>query len=298
LTRVNDPSSNNADLSVSLIYTTALFGSVGIPYYFYILVDNLGPDTATGGVLVETLPPGWVFSYANVAPDLVSGNVLSFDLVQLGPLASTSYLIGAIPPNTGVFTTTISVSANETDTNLSNNVLTESTVVRAQPAVFTDWSIVHTIAPNPVTVNNQVTLTLTASNIGPNAATGATIVDSLPAGLTFVSSAPAPNAVRGQLLSYDTGATMAGGSVTVVIQALPIAAGTLANIATVTAADVDTNAANNESPVELVVNATPVPQADLMVTVSASTNEAFVGSNFTVTATVTNLGRTQPRLRS
>jgi uncharacterized repeat protein (TIGR01451 family) len=290
LTRVNDPSSNNADLSVSLAGAPLMFGSVGIPYYYYLMVQNLGPDMITGGVLVATLPPGWVFSYANVVPDLINGNILSFDLAQLGPGGSTAFLIGAIPPNTGTFTTTISVSANETDTNLSNNFLTENATILAHPPAFTDWSIGQTIAPNPVTISNQVTITLTASNLGPNDATGATILDSLPAGLTFISATPAPNVISGQFVSFNTGPITNGGAATVVIQALPVEAGTLANIATVTAADNDTNAGNNESRVELVVNATPVAQSDLAVSLDSSTNQVNLGSNVTITATVLNLG--------
>jgi uncharacterized repeat protein (TIGR01451 family) len=151
-------------------------------------------------------------------------------------------------------------------------------------------AITQTIAPNPVTISNQVTLTLTASNQGPNDTSGAIIVDSLPTGLTFVSATPAPNAVSGQLVSFNTGPVPNGGSATVVIQALPVAAGTLANIASVSGPNIDDNVTNNQSQIEFLVNATPVPQADLMVTVGASTYEAFVGSNFTVTATVTNFG--------
>lgn len=289
-TRVNDPSTNSADLSIITYYATLPFWTVGNLAYYDVEVYNAGPNPATGGVMIETLDTGLMFSSGSSLPDSTNGNILTYNLPTIIQGGVVQFAIGVIPTTTGAVTSTTSVTANETDPNPANNILTQTTPVFNLPPQLTDWAISHTIAPNPVTVSNQVTLTLTASNLGPNNATGATIVDSLPAGLTFVSSTPAPNSVSGQLVSFNTGAVAAGSSVTVVVQALPVQSGTLANIATVTGADTDNNPTNNQSRVELLVNATPAAQSDLMVAVDSSTNEAYVGSNFTVTATVTNLG--------
>ncbi len=288
-TRVNDPGTNVADLSLTLYYPT-LLATVGNVFYYDVQVNNPGPDAATGGVLTETLAPGLSFSQANPPPDSVNGNVLTFNLPAIPPGDYLQFAIGAVTAGPGNVTSTATVTANEIDPNPADNILTQSTPVYVQPPQSSDLAIGQTITPDPVTISNQVTLTLTVANLGPNDATGATIVDSLPTGLTFLSATPPANAVSGQLVSFNTGAIVNGGSVTVVMQALPVAAGTLANIATVTAADTDTDETNNQSRVELVVNALPVAQSDLSISLVSSTNQVYFGSNVTITATVTNAG--------
>jgi uncharacterized repeat protein (TIGR01451 family) len=231
-----------------------------------------------------------VFVGSTPTPDSTNGNVLSFNLPPIPSGGSLQVGIAVTPTNAGNFTSTTTVNANEPDPDPANNTFAQTTQVYVQTPQYSDLAITHTIAPNPVTISNQVTLTLTATNQGPSDSASATIVDALPAGLRFVSAVPAPNAVSGQLVSFGTGLIASGGSVTVVIQALPVAVGTLANIASVTGANIDNNAWNNQSRVELAVNAAPVLQSDLSVTLDSSTNEAYLGSNFTVSETVTNLG--------
>ena len=51
-----------------------------------------------------------------------------------------------------------------------------------------DLAVNKTGAPNPVLAGNQLTYTITATNNGPNAATGVKVVDALPSNVTFVSS--------------------------------------------------------------------------------------------------------------
>jgi uncharacterized repeat protein (TIGR01451 family) len=290
LTRVNDPSTNVADLTISAPLGTTTIGYVGIGISYVLQVNNLGPDPATGVVLTETLAPGLVFGFSTPTPDSIIGNVLTFNLPPIPSGSSLQVGIGVAATNAGNFTSTTTVAANEPDPNPANNAFAQTTQVIVQPPLYSDLAITHTLAPNPVTISNQVTLTLTATNLGPSDSASATIVDALPAGLTFVSAVPAPNAVSGQLVSFSTGLIRNGGSVTVVIQALTVKVGTLANIASVTGANIDNNAENNQSQVELVVNAVPVAQSDLSVTLDSSTNKAYLGSNFTVTETVTNLG--------
>ena len=53
-----------------------------------------------------------------------------------------------------------------------------------------DLSLTKTVDDPTPTVGDTVAFTLTLSNAGPDAATGVTVTDLLPAGLTFVSATP------------------------------------------------------------------------------------------------------------
>ena len=84
----------------------------------------------------------------------------------------------------GTMTNTAVIAGNEPETTLTNNTSSVSTQIN--PLV--DLAIVKTAAPSPVTAGNQLTYTLTASNNGPSDATGVSIADTLPAGVTYVSA--------------------------------------------------------------------------------------------------------------
>ena len=67
-----------------------------------------------------------------------------------------------------------------------------------------DLAIVKSASPNPVIAGNSLSYTLTASDLGPSDATGVTITDTLPAGVTYASATSSQGAV-----------SQAGGTVTV-----------------------------------------------------------------------------------
>ena len=52
----------------------------------------------------------------------------------------------------------------------------------------TDLAIVKSASPNPVIAGNALTYALNATNNGPSNATGVTITDTLPAGVTYASA--------------------------------------------------------------------------------------------------------------
>lgn len=129
-------------------------------------------------------------------------------------------------------------------------------VVRAYNGNFSgaDLSVTKTDAPDPVKKDKLLTYTVTVRNGGPNAATGVTMTDPLPAGVELRSvsttqgtcgSTKANNVVT---VSCAVG-SMANGSsatITIVVKRLPV--GTLANTASVAAqSPTDLNAANNSA---------------------------------------------------
>ena len=73
-----------------------------------------------------------------------------------------------------------------------------------------DLSLTKTVSnPNPG-IDDEVDYTLTASNAGPNEATGVTITDSLPAGLDFIDASPGCDNNNGTV-TCDLGTIASGG---------------------------------------------------------------------------------------
>jgi uncharacterized repeat protein (TIGR01451 family) len=109
-----------------------------------------------------------------------------------------------------------------------------------------DLSLTKADSPDPVPVGSNLTYTITASNGGPDPATGVTVSDTLPTGPAFVSA----NASQGSCSGTATvvcalGAVAASGSATVTIVIKPAATDTLSNTATIGADQGDPNTANN-----------------------------------------------------
>ena len=110
-------------------------------------------------------------------------------------------------------------------------------------------SITKTDSPDPVLVAGTLTYTLNVTNGGPDDASAVKVVDTLPAGTTFVSATGTNwtcNNVSGTVTCNRTGGNLAPGAappITVVVTA-PNTAGTISNTATVSSPNDDTPANN------------------------------------------------------
>src|SRR5262249_16270397 len=82
-------------------------------------------------------------------------------------------------------------------------------------------------------VGTSVTYTVTARNLGPDTATGVTVSDTLPAGLTFVSATASQGTYESVTGAWTLGAALPAGALeTLAIMARVDAAGTIVNTAT------------------------------------------------------------------
>jgi len=239
------------------------------------------PAYTQSGIPLTAVGSGGAFSHiALTSPfPVVAGNTYSF------LLANTSLWFDGSNPYSG-------------GTALGNyaGVLTSDDIAFQvyETASQADLSITKTDGVTTVTAGGSATYTITASNAGPGAATGATVVDTLPASLTAtwtcVGAGGGTCTASGSGNINDTVNLPSGASVTYTVSATISAAasGTLSNTATVTAPDTvaDTNQANNSA----TDTDTIAQSADLVITKTDGVTIATPGGSVTYTITASNAG--------
>ena len=279
-----------ADVSITSMTAAPARVLVGANATFQVNILNSGPDPATGTILTDNVPYGMTILSAitTVGTTSVSGNTISIGLGTLAPGATATLTVvaQASANAVGTATSTASIAANEQDPNPSNNSATASTVVSVPEADLAITSV--TAAPASVLLGQDVTFTIPVVNNGPDQATGVTIIDILPQGLSLISASMPNGSVQTQnnaavatLSSLNSGAVA-----TLTIVAQTTAVGSISNGATVSGSQVDPNPTNNAAGTAITVS----PSADLQVKIVPTPVPALVGQDLTYTVTVTNAG--------
>jgi uncharacterized repeat protein (TIGR01451 family) len=183
------------------------------------------------------------------------------------------------------------------DSTPGNNSQTEDDegVASVQSASQTaDLSLTKTVDDPTPTVGDTVAFTLTLSNAGPDAATGVTVTDLLPTGLTFESATPSQGSYASATGLWTVGAVTTSTPASLVIRARVTTTVMLFNYAQVSAsdqADPDSTPGNNsqteDDDDEATVQA-DATSADLSLTKTASDTTPDIGVDFTFTVTVAN----------
>ena len=200
--------------------------------------------------------------------------------------ATATILVTAGSSARGTITNTAVISGNEPDPNMANNTSTVTTQINA----LDDLAIVKTASANPVIAGNALTYTLAASNNGPSNATGVTITDTLPAGVTYASATTSLGTVSqaGGTVTVNVGslANGAGATATILVMVGPNTRGSITNTAVIAGNEPDSNMANNTSTVTTQINALD----DLAIVKTASANPVIAGNALTYTLAATNNG--------
>jgi uncharacterized repeat protein (TIGR01451 family) len=160
-------------------------------------VTNNGPDDATGVEIDDTLPAGVQFVAADPGCTAGPGGTVSCALGDLAVGGSTiRHVTVTVPPALGDQTllNTATVGGEQGELERENNHSEAKTTVG--PAA--DLAITKT-GPARVNADGDVTWTLVATNNGPSTATGVTVTDTLPGGVSLSSASPGQGTCSGSL---------------------------------------------------------------------------------------------------
>jgi uncharacterized repeat protein (TIGR01451 family) len=260
---------------------------VGDNITYTLAIHNAGPSSAVGVSVSDALPAGLTLVSASATQGSCSGTTVvtcNIGTVNAGAANDVSVTIVATagPSAAPSVTNTATVSSSTSDPSAGNNQSSAQTTVNP----VADVSVTKTDSPDPVTVGNNVTYTLKAHNAGPSAATGVTVSDPLPAGLTFVSSSTTKGTCSGTTtVSCTIGTINAGAAndvtVTIVATAGPSAAPSVTNTATISSSTGDPNTQNDSASADTTVNSPP--SADLQLTKTDSPDPVQADENLTYT---------------
>ena len=248
---------------------------------YSITVTNNGTLDATDVTVTDPAPAGLTFvsnAGACTTPfPCFLGTVPAGQTRQI----TTTFAVpsGYAGPNPILNTSTVTTTA--ADQNLADNEATATTPLN--PATV-DLAI-GKLGPASVTAGGNVTYQILVRNNGPSDASGVTVSDPTPAGLTFVGSTGACTSfpcALGTLLAGQTAAITA----TFAVPAGYTTPNPIVNTATVTTTATEVDSSNNSA---TATTAVTTPSADLSIT---KTGEAVArpGDQLSYVLTVTNNG--------
>ena len=280
---------NPADLAITKTASNAT-PAIGQNVTFTITITNAGPGDANNVAVTDQLPAGLTFVSATPSQGTyVSGTGLwTIGTIAVG--TSKTLSIVATVANAGAKINAATISATDNfDSNPANN---SSNVTVTPPQI--DLSVTKIASNTTPNVGQNVTFTVTVANAaGRDNATGVTVTDALPAGLTFVSATPSGTTTFNSGTGlWTVGNLNSGASATLAIVATVATSGAKINTAQVTAAnptDVDSTPNNSLAAEDDQASVTITPPViDLSITKTASSATPNVGQNVTFTVTVTN----------
>ena len=227
----------NADLAITERLDPTTPTSLGNNLVYILTVTNNGPSTATNATLNDFLPinVGYVASSVSQgqSPSL-NGRLLSVNLGSIAPGAKAYVIVAVKPTFAGSVTNSANVSGNQYDPVTSNNSTSLTNTVTVAPSTNIHLLLGQTATPVPTAAGLTLVYTISASNSGPEAATNVTLLDTLPANVTYVASSTAqgsPPSLANGVITKNFGTIAPGASVTFYLQVLTKAAGFYTNFA-------------------------------------------------------------------
>lgn len=291
----NAPSDNSSCVSITVppppsgdlsVTKTAGSGpySLGQNLTYTITASNVGVVNGTGVVVTDVLPAGLTFVSSSASTGTYNSGNGQWTIGNLTAGASASLSIVVTPTAATTYNNCASISGTQTDNNSANN---NSCFLITVINPSTDLSVTKTASASPYSVGQNLTYIINASNAGPASATSVVVTDVLPAGLTFVSSAPSVGLYNSSTGKWTIGNLTSGANASLSIVVTPTAAGTYNNCASINGTQTDNNTSDNSSCI--VINVFN-PSADLAINKTVSAAPYSTGQNLTYIITASNVG--------
>ncbi len=229
--------------------------------YVVAAKNNGGPSVARAVQLTDKLPAGVVFVSAQAGCTESAGTVTcEAGNLNPGQEASFQIVVSVLSGNSGSIANTVRAESTATpghpatpDPEPANN----EAHVEVPTLPSADLELVKTALTPEVHPGQQASFSLVVTNKGPSDAQEVKLLDTLPAGLAYVSAGGASCEAAGQAVTCTLGTMTAGSSVTVELTTQPAGLGSYTNTAVVSSTTPDPDTGNNSS--EATVKVVPVP---------------------------------------
>ncbi len=252
---------------------------------YTVTVANAGPSDAHDVVVTDTLPPGLTFVSTSGCAESPAGGVPDCTLGTIAAETSKDYTItvtvgaslsGAITNSAGVASSTL--EANPGDESTSEDTTVETAA---------DLTIAKADSADPVAAGDTLTYTLTVANAGPSDARDVVVTDTLPPGVSLVSTSGCEEGASA-VPDCTLGTIAAGTSkpYTITVGVDPATTGSITNTASVASSTADPGPGGEAASETTAVEA----RADLSIAKTGSPDPVIAGETLTYTLTVTNAG--------
>lgn len=255
--------------------------------------------TATGTTTIENAAVGGTLGVGLNIDASPAPNTVLLDLLGIRVILNEQIVSGDGVNSSGITVNAIHIDLSDTILSLLGTLSGDIIIAQSQAQVLCDevigeanLSIVKEDNPDPVTVGNTLTYTLTVMNGGPADATGVTVTDTLPGSLALSTITPSQGSCGnvGNTVTCNLGTITNGGNATVMIEVTPTEAGAILNTAVVAGDQPDPDPSDNSDTQSTTVEGTGEPSANLSITKTGSPDPVIVNQMLTYTVTVTNIG--------
>lgn len=219
---------------------------------YTITVQNQGPSAAQGVVLTDAIPAGLnlVSAAFNGLAGTSDGTTVAFPSTTIdGGSTLTATLEFTVDANSsGILTNLAQVNDLTAVGELTSSNNSDSADINV--IAITDLQVQKSVSASRTLVGSDLVYEVTVSNLGPSPAINVAVVDTLPAGITFVSGL-GPNgealSETGGIVTYDTSQLSSGESFQLIINAVlnTGVTATQTNIVSVTSETLDSDPSNN-----------------------------------------------------
>jgi uncharacterized repeat protein (TIGR01451 family) len=255
--------------------------NVGDQITFTVTLTNSGSGDASGVQVNDLLPTGLAFVTATSSQGTYTAGTGVWDVGVLpdGAGATLTITASVVSPDARTNTATVT-DADQFDPNTGNN-----TASAAETPQQADLAVTKSVSNPTPNVGDTITFTITTVNAGPDAATNVTVIDVLPAGVTFVSAAASQGAYNNVTGVWTVGTVAPSATPILTIIVTVNSPSAIVNSATIEGDQFDPNTGNNTS------STSADPQsADLLVIKSVSDPKPHKGDTISYIVGVVNTG--------
>ncbi|MEZ4913616.1 MAG: DUF11 domain-containing protein [Chitinophagales bacterium] len=245
-----------ADLELNKVSSASVIEQ-GESFSYTITLVNEGPDAATGVQVLENLPSGVSYVSHSSSLGTYNSNVGVWSITSLAAGASATLTIEVMATGEGSVANVAQVIASgeeDPDSTPNNNNPAEddqddavvTITVPGEPMI--DLELNKTASKLVMNVGETFTYTISVSNEGPDMATGVSVNELLPSGVSYVSHVSSTGTYVPSTATWTIGTMNAGSVASLTIEVMATGEGSVTNVAQVLSAneqDIDSTPNNN-----------------------------------------------------